>query len=47
MFLFGKLVWAVVQPGNLLLLYLLAGFLYILLSGGRRGRVLVGLAALG
>lgn len=47
MFLVGKLVWAVAQPGNLLLLCLLAGFLCILLSRGRRGRVLVGLAALG
>jgi uncharacterized SAM-binding protein YcdF (DUF218 family) len=47
MFLFGKLVWAAVQPGNLLLLCLLAGVLLFLLSRGRRGRMLVGLAALG
>jgi uncharacterized SAM-binding protein YcdF (DUF218 family) len=47
MFFLGKLVWAVVQPGNLLLLCLLAGVLLFLLSRGRRGRVLVGLSALG
>jgi uncharacterized SAM-binding protein YcdF (DUF218 family) len=47
MFILGKLVWAVVQPGNLLLLCLLAGVVLFLLSRARRGRVLVGLAALG
>lgn len=47
MFLFGKFVWAVAQPGNLLLLCLLAGVVLFLLTRGRRGRVLVGLATLG
>jgi uncharacterized SAM-binding protein YcdF (DUF218 family) len=47
MFILGKLVWAVGQPGNLLLLCLLAGVVFFLLSRGRRGRVLVGFAALG
>jgi uncharacterized SAM-binding protein YcdF (DUF218 family) len=47
MFSLGKLAWAVVQPGNLLLLCLLAGVVFFLLSRGRRGRVLVGFAALG
>ena len=46
-FLFGKIAWAVVQPGNLLLLCLLAGVIFFLASRGRRGRILVGLAALG
>jgi uncharacterized SAM-binding protein YcdF (DUF218 family) len=46
-FLFGKLVWAVVQPGNLLLLGLLAGIVLLTLSRGRRGKVLIGLAGLG
>ncbi|MDQ1710452.1 MAG: hypothetical protein QOG49_1837, partial [Frankiaceae bacterium] len=46
-FLFGKAVWAVVQPGNLLLLCLLAGVIFFLASRGRRGRILVGLSALG
>jgi uncharacterized SAM-binding protein YcdF (DUF218 family) len=46
-FLFGKLVWAVLQPGNLLLLCLVAGVLLLLSSRGRRGRVLIGLSALG
>ncbi len=46
-FLFGKLVWALVQPGNILLLCLLAGVLLFLLSRGRRGKLLVGLAAVG
>ena len=46
-FLFGKAVWAVVQPGNLLLLCLLAGVILFLASRGRRGRILVGLSALG
>jgi uncharacterized SAM-binding protein YcdF (DUF218 family) len=47
MFLFGKLVWTAVQPGNLLLLCLLAGVLFFATSRGRRGRVLVGFSALG
>ena len=46
-FLFGKAAWAVVQPGNLLLLCLLAGVILFLASRGRRGRILVGLSALG
>ncbi|MBO0738771.1 MAG: YdcF family protein [Alphaproteobacteria bacterium] len=44
-FLFGKLVWALLQPGNLLLLCLLGGILRFALSRGRRGKVLVGLSA--
>src|ERR1700749_2363521 len=47
MFIFGKLFWAVVQPGNLLLLFLLGGVLLLLLSRGRRGKLLVVLSALG
>jgi uncharacterized SAM-binding protein YcdF (DUF218 family) len=47
MFLVGKLVWALVQPGNLLLMCLLAGILVFLLSRGRRGKVIIGLSALG
>src|SRR5690349_11461464 len=46
MFLVGKVVWAVVQPGNFLLLVLLAG---VVLSFGwrnRRGRALTAVAAL-
>src|SRR5215831_21189963 len=43
----GKLVGTVLQPGNLLTLCLLAGVILHLLSRGRRGRVLVGLSALG
>ncbi len=46
-FLFGKAVWALLQPGNLLLLCLLAGFALLLFSRGRRGKALIGLAALG
>jgi uncharacterized SAM-binding protein YcdF (DUF218 family) len=46
-FIFGKLLWALVQPGNLLLLVLLGGFVLLLGSRGRRGRVLIGLAAIG
>jgi len=46
-FLFGKAVWAVVQPGNLLLLCLLAGVIFFLASRGRRGGIVVGLSALG
>ena len=45
-FIFGKLVWAVTQPGNLLLLCLLAGML-LLLRGRRRGELLVVLGAIG
>ena len=45
-FIFGKLVWAVAQPGNLLLLCLLAGML-LLLRGRRRGELLVAVAAIG
>jgi uncharacterized SAM-binding protein YcdF (DUF218 family) len=47
MFISGKLVWAVLQPGNLLLLCFLAGVLLLLPSRGRRGRVPIALAALG
>ncbi len=47
MFIFGKLVWAVLQPGNLLTLCLLAGIFLYFLSHGRRGKVLVGISALG
>ena len=47
MFIFGKLVWAVAQPGNLLLLCLLAGVLFFLVSRGRRGKILVGVSLLG
>ena len=46
-FLFGKLVWAVLQPGNLLLLCLLAGVLLLLFTRWRRGRSLAILAAVG
>jgi len=45
-FIFGKLVWALLQPGNLLLLCLLAGML-LLLRGRRRGELLVVLSAIG
>jgi uncharacterized SAM-binding protein YcdF (DUF218 family) len=47
MFVAGKLIWAVLQPGNLLTLCLLAGVILYLLSRGLRGKVLVGFAALG
>jgi uncharacterized SAM-binding protein YcdF (DUF218 family) len=40
-------LWAVLQPGNLLLLCLLAGVLLFLASRGRRGRALVVFSALG
>jgi uncharacterized SAM-binding protein YcdF (DUF218 family) len=46
-FLFGKLLWTVVQPGNLFLLCLLAGVLLFLLSRGRRGKAMIGVAAIG
>jgi uncharacterized SAM-binding protein YcdF (DUF218 family) len=45
-FIFGKIVWALLQPGNLLLLCLLAGVV-LLLRGRRRGELLVVLAAIG
>jgi uncharacterized SAM-binding protein YcdF (DUF218 family) len=45
-FIFGKLVWALLQPGNLLLLCLLAG-VFLLLRGRRRGELLVVLSAIG
>ena len=45
-FIFGKLVWALAQPGNLLLLCLLAG-VFLLLRGRRRGELLVVLSAIG
>ena len=45
-FILGKLVWAVVQPGNLLLLCLVAG-VFLLLRGRRRGEWLVVLSAIG
>ncbi|HKM72139.1 MAG TPA: YdcF family protein [Stellaceae bacterium] len=44
-FIFGKLVWALLQPGNLLLLCLLAGIL-LALFGRRRGRMLIALSAI-
>ena len=46
-FIFGKLLWALTQPGNLLLLVLLAGFLLLLGSRGRRGKILTGFATIG
>ncbi|HEV2303618.1 MAG TPA: YdcF family protein [Stellaceae bacterium] len=46
MFLVGKLVWAVIEPGNLLLLLLLAGVLRGWRSRRRGGDFLVRLAAL-
>ena len=45
MFIFGKLVWALLQPGNLLLLGLLAG-VFMLLRGRRRGELLVVVSAI-
>ncbi len=47
MFIVGKLVWAILQPGNLLLLCLCGGVLLGLASRGRRGRILVALATFG
>jgi uncharacterized SAM-binding protein YcdF (DUF218 family) len=47
MFLFGKFVWAVIEPGNLLMLLLVAGVLLGLRGRGRRGDFLVRLAAIG
>lgn len=45
-FVFGKLLWSVLQPGNLLLLCLLAG-LFMLLRGRRRGEMLIAISAIG
>src|SRR6516164_2668116 len=45
-FIFGKLVWALLQPGNLLLLCLLAG-VFLLLRGRRRGELPIVLSAIG
>ena len=45
-FILGKLGWALLQPGNLLLLCLLAG-VFLLLRGRRRGELLVVIAAIG
>jgi uncharacterized SAM-binding protein YcdF (DUF218 family) len=47
MFLFGKLVWAVIEPGNFLLLLLVAGVLLGFRRRGRRSDFLVRLAAVG
>jgi uncharacterized SAM-binding protein YcdF (DUF218 family) len=47
MFVVGKLMWAVVQPGNLLLVCLLAGILCGLARRGRAARWLIGIAAFG
>jgi uncharacterized SAM-binding protein YcdF (DUF218 family) len=46
MFIIGKIGWALVQPGNLLLLSLLAGVLLTLFYRGRRGKILVAVSAL-
>jgi uncharacterized SAM-binding protein YcdF (DUF218 family) len=46
-FLFGKLVWTVLQPGNLFLLCLVSGVVVFLASRGRRGKALVAAAAVG
>ena len=45
-FIFGKLVWALLQPGNLLLLCLVAG-VFLLLLRRRRGEILVVLSTIG
>ncbi len=45
MFIFDQLVWGVMNPANLLTLVLVAGVGLYLLSGGRRGRILVGVSA--
>ena len=47
MFIVGKIGWALVQPGNLLLLSLVAGVLLFLFYRGRRGKIWVALSALG
>ena len=44
--IFGKLAWAVLQPGNLLLLCLLGGF-FVLLQGRRRGEIALAVASIG
>ena len=41
------MVWAVLQPGNLLMLCLFAGILLFVVSHGRRGKVLVAVSAVG
>ncbi len=46
MFIVGKIGWALVQPGNLLLLALLAGVLLFLFYRGRRGKVLIAITAM-
>ncbi len=46
MFAVGKIVWGVLQPGNLLLLALLAGVVLSFVYRGRRGAGLVALVAL-
>jgi uncharacterized SAM-binding protein YcdF (DUF218 family) len=45
-FIASKLFWAVMAPGNLLVLLLLAGVLWLARSGRRRGLRLVGIVAL-
>jgi uncharacterized SAM-binding protein YcdF (DUF218 family) len=47
MFFLDKLIWAVLNPGNVLALCLFAGVILYLLSRGRRGKALVALATLG
>ena len=47
MFVVGKAAWEVLQPGNLLLIVLVAGTLILLVSRGRRGKTPVALATLG
>jgi uncharacterized SAM-binding protein YcdF (DUF218 family) len=46
MFVVGKLAWAVFQPGNLLLLALLAGVLLSFIYRGQRGTGLIAVVAL-
>jgi uncharacterized SAM-binding protein YcdF (DUF218 family) len=46
-FVLGKAAWEVLQPGNLLLIVLVAGTLILLLSHGRRGKTAIALATLG
>ncbi|HUN47216.1 MAG TPA: YdcF family protein [Stellaceae bacterium] len=47
MFVLSKLFWFVAQPGDLLVLILVAGTIWLLVSGHRRGLGLVVLAAIG
>src|SRR6266851_974427 len=47
MFLAGKAVWALLQPGNLLVVCLLAGIFLVLVSRHRRGTLLIVISALG